>query len=98
MLAVAEAIKQDTIANANAEETVRSTITGQAQEKVQDEVCLTVKGQLFMLRLLADSTIARTYMSIKRDELRTQWLREELGNAGGDLNILFIDWDINSQV
>lgn len=70
-----------------------STIEGQALSKVQDESCLTIEGQLIMLDLLANEGLARTYLVIKHDKLRTRWLKLQLERAGADLNISFIDWD-----
>src|ERR1700733_3855531 len=59
-------------------ETADSTIQGQAQEKIQDEGCLTIEGQLLILDQLTDATLARTYLITKKDELRARWLKQQI--------------------
>jgi hypothetical protein len=66
-----------------------------AAQKVQEEFCLTPEGQLFMLDLLDKESLARTYVALQSEKLRTMWLKKQLQNNGGDLEELelFIDWD-----
>ena len=80
-----------------ADATVGSTIQGLATEKIQEEFCLTPEGQLFMLDLLDNESLARTYVALKSDKLRTMWLRKQLVRSGGELEELFIDWENESQ-
>jgi hypothetical protein len=80
-----------------ADATVGSTIQGLAAEKVQDEACLTPEGQIFMLDLLDKESLARTYMALKSEKLRTMWLKKQLVQNDGDLEELFIDWENESQ-
>ncbi len=95
LLAMAEAV---TISSSEqvTKETVDSTLQGQAQEKVQDEGCLTEEGQLVMLERLSDPTLARTFMAIKSEGLRIKWLKKQLEKhlellGGGNLEELYID-------
>lgn len=76
-----------------ADATAGSTIQGLAAQKVQEEFCLTPEGQLFMLDLLDKESLARTYVALQSEKLRTMWLKKQLQNNGGDLEELFIDWD-----
>jgi hypothetical protein len=91
---VAEALKAS---DQPAKETVDSTIAGQAQQQVQDENCLTEEGQLVLLDMLSDASLARTFMAIKAEKLRTKWLKKQLEkyveSTGIDLGELFIDWE-----
>jgi hypothetical protein len=57
---------------------VDSTIEGQAQQKIQEESILNDEGQLLMIELLTNATIARTYLTIKNDELQEKSLRRVL--------------------
>jgi hypothetical protein len=68
---MADAISKGSV-ETTVKETADSTIQGQAQEKIQDEGCLTIEGQLLMLELLTDTTLARTYLVIKKENLRAR--------------------------
>ena len=59
-------IHQQTLADA----TVGSTVQGLAAKKIQDEACLTLEGQLFMLKLLDKEDLARTYVALEAKKLR----------------------------
>jgi hypothetical protein len=78
-------------------DTVDSTIEGQAQEKVQGELVLTVEGQLVMLEILSKATLARTFMAIKAQKLRSLWLKKQLmkyiEENGGNLDEYYINWN-----
>ena len=76
-----------------AEATVGSTLQGLATQKVQEEACLTLEGQLFMLDLLEKEALARTYVALESERLRVMWLRKQLQQHGGDLSELFIGWE-----
>ena len=97
--AMAEAVVKSSL-EAIPKETVDSTIQGQAQEKMQEERCLTEEGQLVILEVLADANLARTFMAIKAEKLRTKWLKKQLEkhvtDNGSFLEELFIDWE-NTQ-
>ena len=80
-----------------ADATVGSTIQGLAAEKVQEEACLTPEGQIFMLELLDKESLARTYVALKSEKLRTMWLKKQLVQNDGDLEEIFIDWENESQ-
>jgi hypothetical protein len=91
MLVLAEAFKESLVEKV-AKDTVDSTIEGQAQLKVLEEVCLTNEGQLVMIELLSNPTLARTYMVfLQKDELRIQWLKKQLEKNGGNIADLFIN-------
>jgi hypothetical protein len=77
----------------NNQESVSDTLQGQAQDKIQEEGRMTVEGQLVMLELLADTTLARTYLAIKKDELRVKWIKKQLEKQSRDINEFFIDWE-----
>jgi hypothetical protein len=76
-------------------DTVDSTIEGQAQEKMQEEDCLTEEGQLVMLEVLSSAVLARSLMAIKGEKLRTKWLKKQLEKYvlenRGELEEFFID-------
>jgi hypothetical protein len=74
-------------------ESATSSVEGQAQEAIQDESCLTEEGQLAMIELLADSGLARTYLTLRSDTLRTKWIKKKLMEKALDLEIHFIDWE-----
>jgi hypothetical protein len=80
-------VHQQTLADA----TVGSTVQGLAAKKIQEEACLTLEGQLFMLELLDKEALARTYMALEADKLRALWLKKQLQQHGEDLAQLFID-------
>jgi hypothetical protein len=91
ILAMAEAIAKPLVEpQALVKEMVDSTLQGQAQEKVQDEACLTEAGQLLMITRFTDPVLARTYLSLKKDSLRVLFFRKQLENEEGDY---FIDWE-----
>jgi hypothetical protein len=77
-------------------DTADSTVQGQAQQKIQDETCLTTEGQLLMLDLLTNATVARTYLTLKSDDLRAKWLERQLVRQvealGGNMEDYWIDW------
>lgn len=76
------------------QDTVDSTLQGQALEKVQKESWLTTEGQAFMIEFLgADLALARSYVAIKKDELRAIWLKKQIVKLGGNLEEHFIDWN-----
>jgi len=79
----------------NIQEAVGNTLQGQAQESIQEEACLTDDGQLVMLELLADTNIARTFLAIKKEELKAKWIKKQLEKyiekVGGDITKLYID-------
>jgi hypothetical protein len=98
---MAEAIGKSSLETV-AKESADSTIEGQAQEKIQDEGCLTMEGQLLMLELLTNATLARTYLIIKKDELRAKWLKQQIvryiaTQGEGDIDTLWINWEDESQ-
>jgi hypothetical protein len=98
---MAEAIGKSSLETV-AKESADSTIEGQAQEKIQDEGCLTMEGQLLMLELLTNATLARTYLIIKKDELRAKWLKQQIvryiaTHGEGDIDTLWINWEDESQ-
>ena len=68
-----------------------STVQGLAAKKIQDEACLTLEGQLFMLELLDKEALARTYVALEVKKLRAMWLKKQLQKYGEDLAKLFID-------
>jgi hypothetical protein len=71
-----------------------STLQGQAVEKVQAEFCLTTEGQAFMIDFLGENlALARSYVAIKKDELRSVWLKKQIVKLGGNLEMHFIDWN-----
>ena len=76
IMAVADAMKQTP--DALHKDTVDSTLQGQAQLKVQTEVCLTEEGQLLMLEQFMDLALARTYLSIQNDNLRVKFLKKQV--------------------
>jgi hypothetical protein len=82
--AVASAMIQAPEAAKETIENVGSTLQGQAQLKVQTEECLTVEGQLIMLDQFTDQALARTYLSIKNDELRLKFLKRQVERHGND--------------
>jgi hypothetical protein len=53
-------------------DTVDSTIEGQAQVKIQNEPCLTFEGIVLILDILGDAKLARTYIAIKKDNIRAR--------------------------
>ena len=59
-------------------ESPNATIQGQAQQKIQDEDCFILEGQLLMLELLTDVTLAQTFLIIKKDQLRLLWIRQNI--------------------
>jgi hypothetical protein len=70
ILAMAEAMGKPLVEpQVLVKETVNSTLQGRAQEKVQDEACLTEAGQLLMITRFTDPVLARTYLSLKKDSL-----------------------------
>jgi len=76
------------------QDTVDSTLQGQAVEKVQEEFCLTTEGQAFMIDFLGENlALARSYVAIKKDELRSVWLKKQIVKLGGNLEMHFIDWN-----
>jgi len=96
IIAMAEAVTKGS-SEIVQKDTVDSSLQGQAQEKVQEEGCLTEEGQLVMLDLLSDLGLARTYMAIKAEKLRIKWLKKQMekhlvSSGGGDLDELFINW------
>lgn len=86
LLKIAKAIKEGP-----GKDTVDSSLEGQAQSRIQDEACLTVDGVLVMLDLLEDKATARTYLGIKKDELRVNWLKKQLEKKGYSPKEHFID-------
>jgi hypothetical protein len=76
--AVASAMTQAPEAPKETVENVGSTLQGQAQQKVQTEVCLTEEGLLLMLDQLTDPALARTYLSITKDGLRLRFLKRQV--------------------
>jgi hypothetical protein len=68
---MAEAITKGSL-EITIKESADSTLKGQAQDKIQDEGYLTTEGQLLILELLTDTSLARTYLIIKREELRVK--------------------------
>jgi hypothetical protein len=96
LTAMAEAVLKGS-SESTVKDTVDSTIEGQAQEKMQEEGCLTEEGQLVMLEVLSTAVLARTFMTIKGEKLRRKWLKKQLEKHvlenGGELEELFIDWD-----
>lgn len=98
LFAMAEAVATPVVEQVAAKETVDSTLQGQAQQQIQDVACLTIEGQLVLLELLTDGTLARTYLAIKDDDLRAKWLKKQLtkylNNSGeSTMEELFIEWD-----
>jgi hypothetical protein len=76
------------------QDTVDSTLQGQAIEKIQEEFNLTTEGQAFMIDFLGeDLALARAYVAIKKDELRSVWMKKQIEKLGGDLDKHFIDWN-----
>jgi hypothetical protein len=69
--------------------TIDYAIQAQAQEKVQEEPCLTEAGQLFMVERFTDPVLARTYLSLKKESLRIMFLKKQVENEDGNY---FIDW------
>jgi hypothetical protein len=69
--------------------TIDYTIQAQAQEKVQEESCLTEAGQLFMIERFTDLALARTYLSLKKASLRTMFLKKQVESEDGNY---FINW------
>ena len=64
---MAEAIGWDrTMTPETPKESPNATIQGQTQQKIQDEDCLTLEGQLLMLELLTDVTLTQTFLIIKK--------------------------------
>jgi hypothetical protein len=61
MQAVAEAVRDSTVEKV-VKDSVDSTMQGQAQLQVLEEVCLTSEGHLIMVELLTDPTLAHTYL------------------------------------
>jgi len=59
-------------------ENVGSTLQGRSQLKVRTEECLTGEGQLLMLDQFTDPALARTYLSIKSDELRLKFSKRQV--------------------
>jgi hypothetical protein len=37
--------------------------------------------------------LARSYVAIKKDELRSVWLKKQIVKLGGNLEMHFIDWN-----
>lgn len=70
-------------------DTVASTIQGQAQIQIQDEVALTEEGQLFMVERFENAVLARTYLALRSDTLRNMWLKKQLGEKAEEY---WIDW------
>jgi hypothetical protein len=95
LAAMAEAVIKGSYTETITKDTVDSTIEGQAQERVQSEPCLTVEGQLAMLDILLTPVLARTYMAIKAQQLRSLWLKKQLEKyiieKGGELDEYFIE-------
>jgi hypothetical protein len=79
------------------EASIRSTIQGLATQKVQEEACLMLEGQLFMLDLLEKEALAHTYVALELEKLRVMWLRKQLQQYGGDLAKLFIEQEDSIQ-
>lgn len=94
LLAMAEAVIKGQSEQA-IKETVDDTLQGQAQKSMQHESCLSDEGQLVMLQVLADASLARTFLAIDAEKLRTKWLKKQLEkyvqDNGGDLEELFIE-------
>jgi hypothetical protein len=68
-----------------------STVQRLAAKKIQDEACLTLEGQLFMLELLDKEALARTYVALEVEKLKVMCLKKQLQQHRGDLAELFID-------
>jgi hypothetical protein len=85
MIAIAGAIGQESNT-----ETVRATLQGQAQEKIQEEARLTEEGQFLMIKRFNDVTVARTYLALKSESLQLKFLKEQLEGLEGEL---FINWE-----
>jgi hypothetical protein len=55
-------------------------------------LCLTTEGQAFMIGFLGvDLALARAYVAIRKDELRSVWLKKQIEKLGGNLEKHFID-------
>jgi hypothetical protein len=87
IVAMAEAMKQSEPLQI-LQGSMDSTTQEKAQAKVQEEMCLTEAGQLYMIDRFRDSALARTYLGLKKESLRLMWLKSQVG----DDEDLFIDW------
>jgi len=95
--AIASAYSSDVSSSQhNIVESVGDTLQGQAQEKIQEEGCLTDEGLLVMLELLTDTNMARTFLAIKKDDLKAKWIKKQLEKhvekEGRDINKLYLDF------
>jgi hypothetical protein len=69
--------------------TIDYDVQAQAQEKVQEEACLTDSGILFMVERFTDPELARTYLSLKKESVRIMFLKKQVAQEDSDY---FIDW------
>jgi hypothetical protein len=86
ILAMADAIGQPQ----ESQELVRTTLQGQAQEKIQEDHRLTEEGQLLMIERFTDITVARTYLALKTKSLQLKFFKRQLQGEDGEL---FINWE-----
>jgi hypothetical protein len=93
MTAMGDAMKPSPSESQQTQQILQGTIDydvqGQAQERVQDESCLTEAGILLMIERFTDPALARTYLSLKKETLRTMFLKDQVESVDSDY---FIDW------
>jgi hypothetical protein len=63
--------------------TIDYDVQAQAQEKVQEEACLTDSGILFMVERFTDPELARTYLSLK-ESVRIMFLKKQVAQEDSD--------------
>ena len=91
--AIAQAMRDNTSALAQPiKEDAQSTLQGQAQAKVQQEKCLTPAGVLVLMDVLADPTMARTYLILLSNEVREEWIKNLLFAYGELHTVVIWDW------
>ena len=77
--AIADAMHSNgTILSQAVKEDICSTLEGQAQVQVLEEICLISTGKLVMLDILADAANARTYLVLRSADMSTEWIRLQL--------------------
>jgi hypothetical protein len=87
ILAMAEAMTKSLIEPSQtlvSKEMVESILEGQAQEKIQNETCLTEAGQFLMIEQFTDPVLTRTYLSLKKNSLQIMFFKKQLENEEGD--------------
>jgi hypothetical protein len=93
MTAMAESMKPSHSSESQPQKILQGTIDydvqALAQEKVQEETCLTDPGILFMLDRFTDPGLARTYLSLRKESLRIMFLKKQVEKEDEDY---FIDW------